>query len=70
MGKKVPPVEIHYELVTVYGGNVMAVNNMHKWCREFESGQVNVKDEQRVVSLPHLLILYRILMQQCRQTDV
>jgi len=45
--KKVPPVEIHCELVTVYGGNVMAVNNVHKWCREFESGQVNVKDEQR-----------------------
>jgi len=45
--KKVPPVEIHCELVTVYGGNVMAINNVHKWCREFESGRVNVKDEQR-----------------------
>jgi hypothetical protein len=28
--------------VTVYNGNVMAVNNVHKWCRESESG----KDEQ------------------------
>jgi transposase len=31
----------------VYGDNVMAVNNVCKWCREFESGRVNVKDEQR-----------------------
>jgi hypothetical protein len=45
--KKVPPVEIHCELVTVYGGNVMAISNVHKWCRELESGRVNVKDEQR-----------------------
>ena len=45
--KKVPPVEIHCDLVTVYVGHVMAVNNVHNWCREFESGQVNVKDEQR-----------------------
>jgi hypothetical protein len=45
--KKVPPFEIHCELVTVNGGNVMAVNNVHKWCKEFESGRVNVKDEQR-----------------------
>jgi len=37
-------VEIHCELVTVYGGNVMAVQCVHKWCREFDSGQVNVKD--------------------------
>ena len=26
---------------------MIAVNNVHKWCREFESGRVNVKDEQR-----------------------
>jgi len=47
MGKYSPPVDIPCELVTVYGGNVMAINNVHKWCREFESGRVNVKDEQR-----------------------
>jgi hypothetical protein len=40
-------VEIHCELVTVYGGNVMEVQCVHKWCREFDSGQVNVKDEKR-----------------------
>jgi hypothetical protein len=32
--------------VTVYGANVMTVQHVHKWCREFDSGQVNVMDEQ------------------------
>jgi hypothetical protein len=30
----------------VYGGNVMTVQHARKWCREFNIGQVNVKDEQ------------------------
>jgi hypothetical protein len=47
MGKEVPPIEIHRELVTVYGANVMTVQHMRKWCREFDSGRVNVVDEQR-----------------------
>jgi hypothetical protein len=47
MGKKVTPVEIHRELVTVYGTNVMTVQHVCKWCREFDSGRVNVMDEQR-----------------------
>jgi hypothetical protein len=46
MGNKVPPVEIYHELVTVYGANVMTVH-VHKWCRKFDSGRVNVMDEQR-----------------------
>jgi hypothetical protein len=25
----------------------MVVQHVRKWCREFDSGQVNVKDEQR-----------------------
>jgi hypothetical protein len=44
--KEVPPVEIHRELVAVYGANVTTVH-MRKWCREFESDRVNVMDEQR-----------------------
>jgi hypothetical protein len=35
--KKVPPVEIHRELVTVYGANVMKVH-VRKWRMEFDSG--------------------------------
>jgi hypothetical protein len=47
MGKNIPPVEIHCELVTVYGANVMTVQHVRKWCREFDSGLVNLMDEQR-----------------------
>jgi hypothetical protein len=47
MGKYSPPVDIPCELVTVCDGNVMAAQHVHKWCREFDNGQVNVKDEQR-----------------------
>jgi hypothetical protein len=61
MGKNIPPVEIHRELVTLYNANVMTVH-VRKWCREFESGLVNVMDEQRSGCLPRLLILFRILM--------
>jgi hypothetical protein len=46
-GQKVPPVEIHRELVTVCGAHVMTVRHARKWCREFDSGRVNVMDEQR-----------------------
>jgi hypothetical protein len=31
--KKVPPVEIHSKLVTVYDANVMTVQHVRKWCR-------------------------------------
>jgi histone-lysine N-methyltransferase SETMAR len=48
MGKKVPPVEIHRDLVTVCGANVMTVQHVRKWCREFDSGRVNVLDEQKI----------------------
>jgi hypothetical protein len=40
MGKNVPPVEIHRELVTVYGTNVMTVQHVRKWCRKFNSCRV------------------------------
>jgi hypothetical protein len=30
MGKKVPPVEMHRKLVTVYGANVMTVQHVRK----------------------------------------
>jgi hypothetical protein len=69
MDKNVPSVEIHRELVTVYGANVMIVQHVRKWCWEFDSGQVNVMNKG-VVARPRLLILFRILMQQCKQTRV
>ena len=45
--KNIPPVEIHRELVAVYGGKVMAVQHVSNWCREFDSGLVYLKDDQR-----------------------
>jgi hypothetical protein len=47
MGKKVPPVEINRELVTVYGANVMTVQHVRKWRRDLDSGRLKVMDEQR-----------------------
>jgi hypothetical protein len=31
----------------VYGANVMTVQHMRQWCREFDNGRMNVMDEQR-----------------------
>ncbi|UYV63100.1 hypothetical protein LAZ67_2003132 [Cordylochernes scorpioides] len=41
------PVEIHRQLVEVYGEKCMDIKNVRKWCREFNEGQINVHDEQR-----------------------
>jgi hypothetical protein len=38
IGKKVSPVDIHHELVSVYGGNVKAVRHVRTWCRKFDTG--------------------------------
>jgi hypothetical protein len=43
----IPPVETHRKLLTVYGANVMTVQHVYKWCREFDTGRVNVMHGQR-----------------------
>ena len=40
------PVEIHKQIVAVYG-KVMNRQNVTKWCREFSEGKTDVHDEQR-----------------------
>jgi hypothetical protein len=40
------PMEIHKQIVTVYG-NVMNRQNVTKWWREFSEGRTDVHDEQR-----------------------
>ena len=35
---------IHRELVSVYGENVMTVQQVRKWCREFHSGRASISD--------------------------
>jgi hypothetical protein len=31
----------------MYGAYIMIVKHVRKWCREFDSGRVNVMDEQK-----------------------
>jgi len=40
------PAEIHKQIVSVYG-NVMNMQNVTKWCREFSEGRTDVHDGQR-----------------------
>ena len=40
------PTEIHKQIVAVYS-NVMNLQNVTKWCREFSEGRTDVHDEQR-----------------------
>ncbi|UYV61110.1 hypothetical protein LAZ67_1003479 [Cordylochernes scorpioides] len=40
-------VEIHRQLVEVYGEKCMNIKNVRKWCWEFNEGRINVHDEQR-----------------------
>jgi hypothetical protein len=40
------PVEIHKQIVAVYG-DVMNWQNVMKWCHEFSEGKTDVHDEQR-----------------------
>jgi len=44
--KGTAPTEIHREIETVYGCNVMTVQHVRTWCREFSGGRVSVTDEQ------------------------
>ena len=40
-------IEIHREIQAVYGSNVMTVQHVRKWCREFSGCRLSVTDEQR-----------------------
>jgi len=45
--KGTAPIEIHREIETFYGSNVMTVLHVRKWCREFTGCRLSVTDEQR-----------------------
>jgi hypothetical protein len=45
--KGTKPIEIHRQLVEVYGESCMDIKNVRKWCREFESGRTAIHDEER-----------------------
>jgi hypothetical protein len=39
--KNMSAAEIHPELCTVYGQNVMSEGTVRQWCRMFKAGQAN-----------------------------
>lgn len=41
------PTDIHKELTTVYSGDILSVQQVRWWCREFASGRTAIEDEQR-----------------------
>ena len=45
--KGTAPIEIHHEIQAVNGSNVMTVQHVRKWCREFSGCRLSVTDEQR-----------------------
>jgi len=50
-GKKIKPAEIHRELCSVYGKNVMSDSAVRKWCRLLGEGRTNVHDEETMILL-------------------
>ena len=51
------PMEIHKQIVAVYG-NVMNRQNVTKWCHEFSEGRTDVHDEQRS-GRPSMILVQR-----------
>ena len=45
--KGTAPIEIHHEIQTVYGSNVMTMQHVRKWCWKFSGCRMSVTDEQR-----------------------
>jgi hypothetical protein len=60
--------EIHPQLVSVYGKDVMNRQNMAKWCREFEAGRSDVHDEIR--SGRPSVVTDKIIQKTFKLTDV
>jgi hypothetical protein len=46
MLKKTSVSEIHQELCSVYGQNVMSVGTVRQWCTMFKDGETNYLDEE------------------------
>ena len=63
--KGTAPIEIHCEIQTVYGSNVMTVQHVQKWCRKFSGCRVSVTDEKGAGVLPHQEILSPQLRRVC-----
>ena len=44
--KGTAPIEIHREIQAVYGPDVMTVQHVRKWCRQFSGGRVSVTEQR------------------------
>lgn len=47
LAKNVKPVDIHRELCSVYGADIMSYTAVKKWCVIVRAGRTNVHDEKR-----------------------
>ena len=45
--KKLKAVEIHKQLIEIYGETCISVQHVRKWCREFSKGRTDIHDERR-----------------------
>uniref|UniRef100_A0A0L8H3J0 Uncharacterized protein n=1 Tax=Octopus bimaculoides TaxID=37653 RepID=A0A0L8H3J0_OCTBM len=45
--KGIKPIEIHRQLMEVYGESCMDVKNFREWCKEFAAGRTEIHDEKR-----------------------
>ncbi len=48
MAKNTTVIEIHRQLTEVYGSDIMSVQIVNKWCREFHERRHKVHDESRI----------------------
>ena len=44
--KKLKAVEIHKQLIEIYGETCISVQHVRKWCREFSKGRTDIHDER------------------------
>lgn len=45
--KQVPAIEIHHQLVEIYGDSVMSRQRVVKWCAEFRTGHMTTSNVER-----------------------
>jgi len=45
--KNIQPASIHRQVFEVYGEGAMSDSMVRRWCRQFESGQDNVRNDKR-----------------------
>jgi hypothetical protein len=45
--QNVHAIDIHRQLMLVYGEGVMSDSSVRKWCRMFNAGRTNVHNEER-----------------------